>query len=183
MPSATDKPAARIPLTGLLDVALEAMLAEFRVDLEGSEYADIRPTHGCVFRFVKGEGMRLTRLAGLASMTKQSVGEIVNDLVERGYVKRVPDPDDRRAKLICLTERGEAAQALGFGLFAEVEKRWMERYGSEKVAQLRETLEEIAVAEAPDSVPELARDRGAAINSIRFPQGSAVPIELHQKPR
>jgi DNA-binding MarR family transcriptional regulator len=163
MPSASRKPAARIPLTGLLDVVLEAMLAEFRVELDGSEFADIRPTHGCIFRFVKGEGMRLTKLAELASMTKQSVGEIVDDLVERGYVKRVPDPEDRRAKLICLTERGEEAQTFGFGLFAAVEKRWMERYGPEKIAQLRETLEEIAVAEAPDSVPELERTELAGV--------------------
>ncbi len=157
------KPAARIPLTGLLDVALEAMLAEFRVDLEGSEFGDIRPTHGCVFRFVKGEGMRLTRLAELASITKQSAGEIVDDLVARGYAKRIPDPEDRRAKLICLTERGEEAQAFGFGLFAEVEKRWIDRYGREKIAALRETLEEIAATESPDAVPELERQELANV--------------------
>jgi DNA-binding MarR family transcriptional regulator len=157
------KPAARIPLTGLLDVALASMLAEFRVDLEGSEFGDIRPTHGCVFRFVKGEGMRLTRLAELASITKQSAGEIVDDLVARGYAKRVPDPQDRRAKLICLTERGEEAQALGFGLFAEVEKRWIDRYGRDRIAALRETLEEIAATESPDAVPELERQELANV--------------------
>ena len=145
------------PLTGLLEVALESLLAEFRVELERSEFSDIRPTHGCVFRFVKGEGMRLTRLAELASITKQSAGEIVDDLVERGYAMRVPDPADRRAKLICLTERGEEAQARGFALFAEVEERWIERYGRDTIAQLRETLEEIAATEAPDAVPELER--------------------------
>ena len=160
-----NRPAARIPLTGLLDVALESMLAEFRVELGGSEFSDIRPTHGCVFRFVKGEGMRLTRLAELASITKQSAGEIVDDLVERGYAKRVPDPADRRAKLICLTERGEQAQARGFGLFAEVEERWMERYGRDKIAQLRKTLEEIAAAEAPDAVPELERPELARVET------------------
>jgi DNA-binding MarR family transcriptional regulator len=148
---------ARIPLTGLLDVALEAMLAEFRVELGTGEFGDIRPTHGCVFRFVKEDGMRLTDLAKLASITKQSAGEIVDDLAARGYVKRIPDPNDRRAKLICLTERGEEAQAHGFGLFAAVEKRWMERYGREKIEQLRATLEEIAATEAPAAVPELAR--------------------------
>lgn len=148
---------ARIPLTGLLDVALESMLAEFRVELEAGEFSDIRPTHGCVFRFVKEHGMRLTDLAELASITKQSAGEIVDDLAERGYVKRIPDPDDRRAKLICLTARGEEAQTHGFGLFAEVEKRWMERYGRDKIEELRATLEEIAAAEAPEAVPELAR--------------------------
>jgi DNA-binding MarR family transcriptional regulator len=157
MSSGPNTPAARIPLTGLLDVALESMLAEFRLELEDSRYADLRPTHGCVFRFVRDHGMRLTKLAELASITKQSAGEIVDDLVELGYVKRIPDPEDRRAKLICLTERGEEAQTHGFALFAEVEKRWMERYGRDKIEALRSTLEEIAAGERPEAVPELER--------------------------
>jgi DNA-binding MarR family transcriptional regulator len=161
----SDNPKARIPLTGLLEVALESMLAEFRAELEDSEFSDIRPTHGCVFRFVKDDGMRLTRLAELASITKQSAGEIVDDLVERGYAKRVPDPADRRAKLICLTERGEDAQARGFGLFAEVEERWIQRYGHEKIDALRGTLEEIAATEAPDAVPELERPELAKLET------------------
>jgi DNA-binding MarR family transcriptional regulator len=145
-----------IPLNGLLDLAFDAMIAEFRSEIEKSEFHDIRPTHGCVFRYLKGPGLRLTEMAARANMTKQSVGEIVDDLVERGYVKRIPDPADRRAKLICLTERGEAAQAFGFRTFAEIEQRWAERYGGERVAALRETLEEIVAGEAPYAVPELA---------------------------
>ena len=73
-------------------------------------YTDIRPTHGCVFRFVHGDGMRLTELASLAGLTKQSVGEIVDDLVGLGYIERFPDPTDKRAKLIRLTAKGEDAQ-------------------------------------------------------------------------
>jgi len=157
MTSDSKKLPIEIPLTGLLDIAFDAMIAEFRTELEKSEFMDIRPTHGCVFRFVKdGGGMRLTEIAERANMTKQSVGEIVDDLAARGYVKRVPDPNDRRAKLICLTERGEEAQAYGFRLFAEVEKRWAERYGAERIASLRETLEEITLVEAPYAVPELS---------------------------
>jgi len=155
-------PANWIPLPGLLDIASEALFAEFRVELEKSEYGDIRPTHGCVFRFVQDEGLRLTEIAERAKLTKQSVGEIVDDLVQRGYAKRIPDPDDRRAKLICLTERGEAAQAHGRKLFAKVEKRWAERYGAERIAALRELLEEIAAAEAPFAAPELAHAEPAA---------------------
>jgi DNA-binding MarR family transcriptional regulator len=151
------KPDTRIPLTGLFGVALDAMLEDFQKLLKETEFNDIRPTHGCVFRFVKGDGMRLTEIAELAGMTKQSVGEVVDDLVARGYVQRIPDPADRRAKLICLTELGERAQATGFGLFAEVEKQWIKRYGAERVAQMRELLEEIAANEAPAAVPELAR--------------------------
>jgi DNA-binding MarR family transcriptional regulator len=82
---------------------------------------------------------------------------VIDNLVELGYVQRVPDPQDRRAKLLCLTKRGEEAQKVGLGLFKKIEQRWARRYGPERFAQLRELLEEIAIAESPGAVPELAR--------------------------
>jgi DNA-binding MarR family transcriptional regulator len=157
MPKASERSPSRVPLPGLMEVVQEALFAEFRQELEETGYGDIRPTHGCVFRFIREEPLRLTELATLAGMTKQSIGEVIDNLVELGYVKRVPDPQDRRAKLICLTERGEEAQQIGLGLFTKVERRWAERYGPKRLAQLRELLEEIAVAESPGAVPELAR--------------------------
>src|SRR3954468_1879878 len=144
-----------IPMAGLFDIAHQSFFCDFRAELEQTEFADIRPTHGCVFRFVRGSGMRLTVLAEMAGMTKQSVGEIVDDLVARGYVKRVPDPDDKRAKLICLTDRGERAQATGLALFAKVEKQWAKRYGAERIVQARELLEDVAANESPKAAPEL----------------------------
>lgn len=144
-----------IPLPGLLEIAGEAMLAEFREELVKHGYEDIRPTHGCVFRFIREDGMRLTELASYAGITKQSAGELVDDLVGLGYVERIADPADKRAKLICLTERGREAQRIGFGLFNEIERRWAEHFGPERFGQLRELLEEIAADRAPAAVPEL----------------------------
>jgi DNA-binding MarR family transcriptional regulator len=146
-----------IPLPGLLQIASEALLAEFREELAGSGYADLRPTHGCVFRFVREDGMRLTDLAAHAGITKQSAGEMVDELVGLGYVERTADPNDRRAKLICLTERGEEAQRAGFGIFARLERRWAKQFGRERFGQLRELLEEIAAEKAPAAVPELSQ--------------------------
>jgi len=163
MSPGSKNPPAGIPLPGLMDVVSDAFFGEFRGELAQSEYNDIRPTHGCVFRHVQGDGLRLTEIAERANMTKQSVGEIVDDLASRGYVQRIPHPEDRRAKLICLTERGEAAQAHGRRLFAKVEKRWAERYGAERIAGLRELLEEVAAAEAPFAVPELAQREPAQV--------------------
>lgn len=145
-----------IPMAGLFEIAKDAFFEDFREELEQTEFGDIRPTHGCVFRFVGGSGMRLTLLAEMAGMTKQSVGEVVDDLVARGYVKRIADPEDKRAKLICLTARGERAQATGRELFAKVEEQWKERYGERRLQQLRKLLEEIAATEAPSAAPELA---------------------------
>lgn len=154
----------RIPATGLWDAALQAFLAEFRTELEATQYTDLRPTHGCVFRFVRDDGIRLTRLAELAGITKQSAGEIVDDLTKRGYVSRVADPADKRAKLIRLTDKGREAQATGFALFADVERRWIDRYGADRWSLMRDLLEEIVTTEAPDAVPELARKEMADLN-------------------
>lgn len=151
-------------LLSLLDAATEAVLAEFRKELEEAGYADIRPTHGCVFRFVRDDGMRLTELARLAGMTKQSVGELVDDLVGLGYVERIPDPEDRRAKLICLTDRGIEAQRVGFGLLGEIEDRWAERFGAARVKQLRKLLEEAVSEDAPEAIPELRERRLASVS-------------------
>jgi DNA-binding MarR family transcriptional regulator len=163
MSPGSKNPPFGIPLPGLLDIVSEAFFAEFREELEQSEFGDIRPTHGCVFRYVQGEGLRLTDIAERAKLTKQSVGEIVDDLVERGYAQRIPDPEDRRAKLICLTEKGERAQAHGRRLFDKVEKRWAQRYGEERIAGLRELMEEIAVDKAPFAVPEIAQPNPALV--------------------
>ena len=104
-------------------------------------YPDIRPGHGCVFRFIDDEGTRLTELAERSGYTKQAVGEVVADLETLGYVERVPDPADRRAKTIVLTRRGREALATGRRIFVDIEQRWIEEFGEERIAQLRETAE------------------------------------------
>jgi DNA-binding MarR family transcriptional regulator len=85
-------------------------------------------------------------------MTKQSVGEVVTDLQQRGYVERVPDPSDGRAKIIRLTARGREAQALGWKLINDIEREWAERFGTERIAELRETLEAVT-AERLGAIP------------------------------
>jgi DNA-binding MarR family transcriptional regulator len=151
---------SRITLPALMDLAVEAMYIDFRKLLEEAGITDVRPTHGCVFRFIHGDGMRLTELASLAGLTKQSVGEIVDDLATLGYLERYPDPTDKRAKLIRLTKKGLKAQGIGFSLFVKLEEDWAEAFGADRIAALRTLLEEIALAKAPTAVPELARPTG-----------------------
>ncbi len=103
----------------------------------------IRAGHGCVFRFIEPDGSRITTMAARAGMSKQAVGEVVDDLEALGYVERVADPADRRAKLIRLTERGRDGHAAGQRIFSEIEREWAERYGEERVATMREVMEQI----------------------------------------
>ncbi len=144
---------AREDFVALLFAAAEGLVGELRARMGDVGYGDIREAHGCVFGNIAPEGMRLTELAELAGMTKQGVGEAVTDLERLGYAERVPDPDDGRAKIIRLTERGAAAQSVGFQVIAEIEREWVERFGAERVDALRAILLEmtgagVALAEA-----------------------------------
>ena len=140
------------PMIRLLDAAFDGFVEEMARRVAETPYSDIRITHGCVFGNIEPDGSRLTDLAERAHMTKQSVGEVATELEQRGYLERVPDPGDGRAKIIRLTERGRAAQALGREIIDEIEQDWAERFGAERVAALRDALEAIT-AERLGAVP------------------------------
>ena len=141
-----------LPLIRLLDEALEGFSFELGKRIAQSGYNDVRPSHGCVFGNIDRDGSRLTDLAERAHMTKQSVGEITSDLEKRGYVERVPDPNDGRAKIIRLTDRGREARVAGRQMIDEIEREWAERFGAERVAALRDALE-VITAERLGAVP------------------------------
>lgn len=135
--------ADRTAMIGLLDVANDRFSAHVYERLKEAGFPDIRPGHGCVFGTIDPEGSRLTVLAARARMTKQTVGEVTNDLVRLGYAERVPDPEDGRAKIIRLTERGREARIIGRQLIEETEEEWARRYGEDTMRALRTALETV----------------------------------------
>ena len=135
-------------LPTLLTEVKNAVLRRFFARLQESGFEDVREGHGCVFGFIDVDhGSRLTDLAERSGLTKQAVGEAAAELERLGYLKRVPDPRDRRAKIIMLTPRGVEAVATGRRLFAEIEREWAEEFGAELLAGLREAVERISCAE------------------------------------
>jgi DNA-binding MarR family transcriptional regulator len=137
------------PLPALLQQVKHAAIEKMFGRMAEAGFGDVREGHGCVFGFIDLEhGSRLTGLAERAGLTKQAVGEAVAELERKGYVERVPDPDDGRAKIIKLTERGREACLTGRRLFAEVEQEWAEQLGPELVGGLREAAERIVELES-----------------------------------
>jgi DNA-binding MarR family transcriptional regulator len=136
-------PSDRQDFVALLYTVADGLVAELRTRMEAAGYGDVRQAHGCVFGNIDPEGMRLTELAELAGMTKQGVGEAVSDLEQLGYAERVADPSDGRAKIIRLTDRGCDAQRVGFQIIAEIEDEWAERFGAERVEEMRSLLDDL----------------------------------------
>jgi DNA-binding MarR family transcriptional regulator len=79
-------------------------------------------------------------------ISSPTLNVISDDLERLGYAERVPDPADRRAKLVRLTTRGREAVLVAREAIALVEQRWAQRLGAETMIQLRGTLEKLAHA-------------------------------------
>jgi DNA-binding MarR family transcriptional regulator len=127
----------------LLRIPFQALVAELHEHLAEMGYADIRPTHTIIFALVDKEGMRLGELAERAQMTKQLINYIVSSIEELGYVERVPDPDDGRAKIVRLTERGYQASQVGSEIIQRIEKEWADQLGRQNMQELRSLLERL----------------------------------------
>jgi len=106
-------------------------------------FPDVRPAHNAVFQYLDAEGTTVSTLAERAEMTKQAMGELVAHLEERGYVDRVPDPADRRAKLVRPTAKGRKVYAVVRELIPELEQQLVEVLGATRVQQLRRDLRTI----------------------------------------
>jgi DNA-binding MarR family transcriptional regulator len=68
---------------------------------------DITPSQSrAVVTLARHGAMRLSELALHLRIAPRSATEVVDDLEEAGLAERSPDPGDRRATLVTLTERG-----------------------------------------------------------------------------
>ena len=106
-------------------------------------FSDVRPAHNAVFQYLDWSGTTVSTLAERAEMTKQAMGELVTYLEERGYVDRIPDPNDRRAKLVRPTAKGREVYAVVRELVPELEQRLADTLGATRVRQLRRDLQTI----------------------------------------
>lgn len=105
--------------------------------LRDEGFDNIVPRHGAVLAHLRPEGIRATDLARLSGQLKQVIGVIVDDLEALGYVKRKPDPADRRAKLVMPTARGRRQMAAADSIMADIMNRHASNLG---VANLRRFL-------------------------------------------
>jgi DNA-binding MarR family transcriptional regulator len=106
----------------------------------------VRPAHTALFPHLGFEGIRLTDLAAKVGVTKQAVGQLVDDLAALGMVERVNDPDDSRAKRIRFSRRGHAALMHGLGVLRELQDGLVAAVGARRMRELHETLKLVIAA-------------------------------------
>lgn len=109
-----------------------------------SGFHDIRATHLVFIRNLPLEGRRTSEIAELSSMTKQAVGQLAIELEDAGYVVRLPDPTDGRAKLVLYTKKGQQLVAEIPRILLDTEAQLEAMIGAAEFAVLRRTLLKLA---------------------------------------
>jgi DNA-binding MarR family transcriptional regulator len=108
--------------------------------LDDAGFGDVRPSHANVFTFVPAAGIQVSELTQLAHVRKQTMAQAVEELEQLGYVERRPDPDDRRARLVFLTSRGELVRPVAMAAGRRVEARWAALASTQQIEALRDSL-------------------------------------------
>lgn len=140
------------PLVGLL---LRLAAQHWGIDMDAALQAHgvegITPAHANVIPFVPPEGIQIGALARSAKVRKQSMAQSVDLLVDSGYVMRRPDPNDARASLIFLTDKGRALGPASLSAGQRVEEDWAAVVGRDALEHLRGTLIHLLQFEPQDT--------------------------------
>ena len=139
----------------LLRLPWEAVTHRILGTLHECGFDDIDAPQLSVLLWPGPQGMRPSDLAARMRVTKQALNYLLGDLERLGYLERHPDPDDRRARRIALTDRGLTLVPVIRGAVSEIEREWAEALGPERFAELRDLLVELNYVVAP----ELSRER------------------------
>src|SRR6476469_3310859 len=136
-------PADQLNIALLLFIPYRALENRVFAALVAAGFDDITIAQARIFQRIGPNGTRLTDLAQAAQVTKQTAGFLVDQLERAGYVERVVDPVDGRARLVRITPRGARTIPIGAAEIARVEAEWAEQLGRDRLAELRKTLSEL----------------------------------------
>jgi DNA-binding MarR family transcriptional regulator len=131
------------PLIALIDRANRAFQNHMVEAQHRRGHPVVKHAHNAVFATLLEEGTRATDMAARAGITRQSMGEVIREMVGLGILEMKPDPEDRRAKLVTYTDQGRELARDGYQHLIDLEKRFAEEFGEDEYALVRKFLERV----------------------------------------
>lgn len=125
---------------------LQRIARDFRERMRAGLHARghaLQPAHASVIVNLSSSGNRLTEIAERAGMTKQAMGKLVDELEVMGYVDRVPDPPDGRAKRIRFSRKGLVLLRDSGEVVDEIWGEYAQLVGEPGLLRLRNTLDRL----------------------------------------
>jgi DNA-binding MarR family transcriptional regulator len=116
--------------------------------------------HHRVMHFVgRNPGMTVAQLLGILGITKQSLGRVLRDLIEKDLVYQRPGDLDRRQRLLFLTKEGESLRLMLMAPQAERIIRALSEAGDETEPSYRKVLYHLISPENRRGVSEWLTSR------------------------
>jgi len=82
-----------------------------------------RAHHRAIYFVGRNPGVAVNELLAILKITKQSLARVLGQLIEEGYIRQESDPQDRRRRLLSLTDKGRRLE----GLLTERQSRRIRR--------------------------------------------------------
>jgi DNA-binding MarR family transcriptional regulator len=141
-----ERPAEKhVIFSQLLRRPYEALLMRLHTELAAAGYADTYPSWGTnLFHHLREGGLRLTELAERTHTTKQALRYTINQLEAAGYVERVRDFTDGRAKIIRLTQRGWEGRRVADEIIRSIEHECVQELGEERMGQFEALMKDVS---------------------------------------
>ena len=131
------------PVGALLRRPAVMVRHEVMKDLRSAGFDDVLPAHLGVFQHPGPDGQRPGVLAMRTRASKQAMNHLLHQLETSGYIVREAHPDDRRTRVVRLTERGWAAQSVIQQTMARLEREWYQALGEDMYGGLARALERL----------------------------------------
>ncbi|MCO1336954.1 MarR family transcriptional regulator [Microbulbifer sp. OS29] len=106
-------------------------------------FSDITLSHTQLISNLSTTGDSITSLAEKAGMTKQAMGQLANELQSKGYVKKVPNEQDKRSSMVQFTQRGEEALTAAYKIKLQIDVEYAKLLGVDNLKNLRKLLEKL----------------------------------------
>jgi DNA-binding MarR family transcriptional regulator len=144
-----------IVLTGAARVVADRLGAA----VEAAGIDDMRTPFGFVIRALAERGRTLTELASMLDVSKQAAIKVVDEMEARGFLRREPYPDDRRRKVLTLTEKGRAVRQAALAASHEMERELRGTVGDADVDAMHRALLAFLAGAGADADADAGRSR------------------------
>jgi DNA-binding MarR family transcriptional regulator len=130
-------------LKQLLIASSDWFAQEVMKGVQQSPYDYLTPAQSRLLANMGGKPMSMAELGRRLAISRQAVHKMVAELSRRGILELQDDPGRRHGKLVVYTEKGRQLNRTGAQLIDAIEQRLEQRIGNQKLATLKQLLEQI----------------------------------------
>lgn len=106
-------------------------------DTAARGHAGLKMSHAQVLPLIGPEGARVASLARVQGISRQAVGATARELEDMGYLRREPDPRDRRGVVFLLSDQGEALIRDSVAALDALDARYAKAIGPRRYSALQ----------------------------------------------